>query len=100
MSWDHQVHAMRDSERKCPPLSGWECHSEQANKIILFCLGMGQARPAQVNGDDWVADRLVGGLGKTPMLGQKRLRGKIVKTRHGKRYKKGLSHAQWGDTTT
>ena len=28
MSWNHYVHAMRDSERECPPLSGWECHGE------------------------------------------------------------------------
>ena len=42
------------------------------------------AWPAQVSGDSWVADRLVGGLGRTPMPGQKWLRGKIVKTHRGR----------------
>ena len=58
------------------------------------------ARPAQASGDGWVADRLVGGLGKTPTPGQKRLRGKIVKTRHSRQYKKGHSRAQGGGRTT
>jgi len=49
---------------------------------------------AQVSGDGWVADRLVGGLERTPMLGQKLLRGKIVKTRHDRQYKRELSRAQ------
>ena len=30
---------------------------------------------AQVSGDSWVGDRLVRGLGRTPMLGQKWLMG-------------------------
>ena len=46
------------------------------------------AWPTQVSGDDWAADRLVGGLGRTPTPGQKRLRGKTVKIHHGKQYKK------------
>ena len=51
---------------------------------------------AQVSGDGWAADIPAGGLGRTPIPGQKQLRGKTVKTRHSKQYKKGLSHAQWG----
>ena len=51
---------------------------------------------AQVSGDGWVADIPTGGLGRTPIPGQKQLKGKTVKTRHSKQYKKGLSHAQWG----
>ena len=51
------------------------------------------ARPSQVIGDGWVADRLVGGLGRIPISGQKQLRGKTVKTRHDRQYKKGLSCA-------
>ena len=35
--------------------------------------------PAQVSGDGWVADKPVSGLDKTPILGQKQLRGKTVK---------------------
>ena len=42
------------------------------------------AWPTQISSDSWVADRLVGGLGRTPILRQKQLRGKIVKTRHDK----------------
>ena len=34
------------------------------------------------------------GLGRTPIPGQKLLRGKIVKTCHDRQYKRGLSHAQ------
>ena len=53
------------------------------------------AWPTQVSGDGWAADRPVGGLGKTPVLGQRQLRGKTVKkTRHSRQYKKGLSRAQ------
>ena len=37
------------------------------------------ARLVQISGNGWAADRLVGGLGRTPILGQKRIRGKIVK---------------------
>ena len=51
------------------------------------------ARLAQVSGDGWAADRPMGGLGRTPIPGQKWLRGKIVKTCHGKQYKRGLSCA-------
>jgi len=71
---------MRDSEKEYPPLSRWECHSEQD-----------VTRQAQVSDDGWAADRPMGGLG-TPR--QKWLRGKIVKTRHGRQYKKGINHAQ------
>ena len=42
------------------------------------------AQLAQVSGDGWAADRPVGGLGRTPIPGQRQLRGKIVKTRHGR----------------
>ena len=87
------MHAMRDSEREYPPLSKWECHGEQENKIRLFVLEWDVARPVQVSGDDWTADRPMGGLGRTPTPGQKQLRGKIVKTRHSKQYKKGPSRA-------
>ena len=52
------------------------------------------ARSVQVSGDDWTVDRPMGGLGRTPIPGQKQLRGKIVKTRHDKQYKKGPSRAQ------
>ena len=52
------------------------------------------ARLAQVSGDGWAADRPMGGLGRTPIPGQKWLRGKIVKPCHGKQYKRGLSCAQ------
>ena len=51
------------------------------------------ARLAQVSGDGWAADRPMDGLGRTPIPGQKWLRGKIVKTCHGKQYKRGLSCA-------
>ena len=36
MGWNHEVHAIGDSKRKCPSLSRWECHGEQENKIRLF----------------------------------------------------------------
>ena len=42
------------------------------------------AQPAQENGDGWAVDRPVGGLGRTPIPGQKRLRGKTVKNHHSK----------------
>ena len=72
---------MRDSERECLPLSEWECHDEQTNKQNkTLCLEWAVARPAQVSGNDWAANRPVGGLGRTPTLSQKLLRGKIVKT--------------------
>ena len=29
-----------DSERECPPSSGWESHGEQENKIRLFFMGI------------------------------------------------------------
>ena len=96
MSWNHQVHAMRDSEREYPPLSGWECHSEQENKIRLFVWEWDVARPTQVSGDGQATDRPVGDLRRIPISGQKRLRGKTVKTRHGRQYKMGLSRAQGG----
>ena len=54
------------------------------------------APPAQVSGDGWTADRLVSGIGRTPTPGQKQLKGKTVKTRHGRQYKRGLNYAQWG----
>ena len=38
----------------------------------------------------------MGDLGRTSILGQKQLRGKTVKSRHGRQYKKGLSCAQQG----
>ena len=37
------------------------------------------AWPAQVSGDGWAVDKPVSGLGKTPISGQKQLKGKIVK---------------------
>ena len=52
------------------------------------------AQPAQVSSDGWIADRPVGGLGRTLILGQKQLRGKIVKTRHDRQYIRSLSCAQ------
>ena len=52
------------------------------------------ARPTQVSGDGWVADRPVGGLGRTPIPGQKWLRGKIVKIHHNRHHKRGLSCVQ------
>ena len=52
------------------------------------------ARPAQVSGDGWASKRPVGGLGRTPIPGQKQLRGKRVITYHGKQYKKGLNCAR------
>ena len=42
------------------------------------------AQLAQVSGDGWAADRPMGGLGRTPIPGQRQLRGKLVKTRHGR----------------
>ena len=53
------------------------------------------ARLVQVSGDGWVADKPVGGLGRTPILGQKQLRDETVKTCHGRQYKKDLSYAQY-----
>ena len=47
------------------------------------------ARPIQVSGDGWVADRPISDLGRTP----KQLLGKIVKTSHDRQYKRGLSYA-------
>ena len=70
---------MRDRERECPPLSGWVCYSEQANKIRLFFWEWDVARLVQVSGDGWVADRLVGGLGKTPTPGKKAIKGQNSK---------------------
>ena len=52
------------------------------------------AQLTQVSGDGWAANKPVGGLERTPILGEKRLMGKIVKTCHDKQYKKGLSYAQ------
>ena len=49
-------------------------------KLISFVWKWDVARPAQVSGDDWAADRPVDSLGRTPIPGQKRLRVKIVKT--------------------
>ena len=46
------------------------------------------ARLAQVSGDGWAADRPMGHLGRTLILGKKRLRGKTVKTHHCRQYKK------------
>ena len=46
------------------------------------------ARLVQISGDGWAADKLVGGLGRTPISRQKRLMGKTVKTYHGRQYKK------------
>ena len=40
------------------------------------------ACPAQISGDGWAVNRPMGGLGRTPIPGQKRLRGKTVKTHH------------------
>ena len=40
------------------------------------------AQLAQVSGDGWAVDRPVGGLGRTPIPGQRQLRGKIVKIHH------------------
>ena len=37
------------------------------------------AWPAQVSGDGWATDRPMGGLGRTPIPGQKQLRGKTIK---------------------
>ena len=36
----------------------------------------------QVSGDDWAADRAVGGLERTVILGKKWLKDKIVNTHH------------------
>ena len=36
------------------------------------------AQPAQGTGGGWATSRLVGGQGKTPIIGQKQLRGKMV----------------------
>ena len=88
------MHAMRYSERKCLPLFGWECHGGQANKIRLFVREWDVARLAQVCGGSWAANRPVGGLGRTSIPRQKRLRGKIVKAHHGRQYKRGLSRVQ------
>ena len=57
------------------------------------------AWPTQVIGDGWAANRPMGGLGRTPTSGQKRLKGKIVKTRQGRQYKKGPSRAQKRERT-
>ena len=84
MSWNYYVHAMMDGKKEYPPLSVWECHGEQENKIRLFVWEWDVARPEQISDDGWTADRPVGGLGRTPTLGQKRLRSKMVKTPHGK----------------
>ena len=37
------------------------------------------ARLVQVSGDGWVADRLMGGLGKTPTPGKKTIKGQNSK---------------------
>ena len=47
------------------------------------------ARPAQVSGDGWATKRPVGGLGRTPILGQKQLRGKRTLDVHSKQQKNG-----------
>ena len=47
--------------------------------------------PAHVSIDDWAIDRPVGGLGRTPILRQKQLRGKTVKTRHAGSIKRALA---------
>ena len=50
MGWNHEVHAIGDSKRKCPSLSRWECHGEQENKIRLFVYEWYVAWLAQVSG--------------------------------------------------
>ena len=89
MSWNHQVHAIRDSERECPLLSEQECHSEQENKIRLFLCEWDVARPAQISDGGQATNRPVGGLGRTPTPRQKRLRGKIIKTQSQQTVQKG-----------
>ena len=46
------------------------------------------ARPVQVSSDGWATNRPMGGLGRIPIPRQKQLRGKTVKTRHDRQYKK------------
>ena len=54
MSWNHWVHAIGVSKRELQPLSGWECHGKDTH------------------------NRPVGSSGRTPITGQKWLRGKMV----------------------
>ena len=76
------------------PYSDGNATVSKQTKWDSFVWELDVAWSAQVSGDGWVADRLVGGLERTPMLGQKLLRGKIVKTRHDRQYKRELSRAQ------
>ena len=51
MSWNHQVHAMRDRERESThTVTGRKSHSKQTNKIAFFVWQRGAAQPAKVSG--------------------------------------------------
>ena len=53
ISWNHQVHAMRNREREresTHTVTGRKSHSKQTNKIAFFVWQRGMAQPAQVSG--------------------------------------------------
>ena len=73
----------RVSKREYPSLSRWmESKKTKQNSFVREWNG---TQPTQVSGDGWAANRPVGGLGRTPIPEQKRLKGKTIKTHHVKR---------------
>ena len=53
MSWNHQVHAMREKEREresTHTVMGRKSHGKQINKIAFFVWQRGAAQSAQVSG--------------------------------------------------
>ena len=51
ISWNHQVHAMRNKKRESTHIiTGRKSHNKQTNKIIFFVWWREAAQPAQVNG--------------------------------------------------
>ena len=51
MSWNHQVHTMRDRERESThTVTGRKSHNKQTNKIAFFFWQRRAAQPAQVSG--------------------------------------------------
>ena len=50
MSWNHQVHAIRDRERGHTHCNRQKSHSKQTNKIAFFVWQKGAAQPVQVSG--------------------------------------------------
>ena len=64
------MHAIGVSKKEYPVLI-WMGMPRRARKQNSFVWEWNVAWLAQGSGDGWIADRLVGGLGRTPTPGQK-----------------------------